>query len=164
MDKVLFNNRKVGLVKEFVRFCLRTVLRLMKAKCIDNRYNNSNFTKDKEYEMSYNGVRCDWGGMWTKFRDWDKPNNFDVGSIFEFAMCKFQIICQQIQIFIFKIGGGIVDNYELLLDVQRKACYTCENFRKCNVLNDDISCDYKPSKEAKKGYAKNDQGSNCKNR
>ena len=34
MDKVLFNNRKVGLVKEFVRFCLRTVLRLMKAKCI----------------------------------------------------------------------------------------------------------------------------------
>ena len=34
MDKVLFNNRKVGLVKEFVRFCLRMVLRLMKAKCI----------------------------------------------------------------------------------------------------------------------------------
>lgn len=29
-----FNNRKVGLVKEFVRFCLRTILRLMKAKCI----------------------------------------------------------------------------------------------------------------------------------
>lgn len=66
----------------------------MRAKCIDNRYNNSNFTKDKEYEMSYNGVRCNWGGMWTKFRDWYKPNNFDVGSIFEFAMCKFQIICQ----------------------------------------------------------------------
>ena len=31
---IIFNNRKVGLVKEFVRFCLRTVLRLMKAKCI----------------------------------------------------------------------------------------------------------------------------------
>ena len=64
----------------------------MKARCIENKHNNSNFSKGKEYEMSQDGVRCDWGGMWTKFRDWDKPNNFDVGSIFEFAMCKFQII------------------------------------------------------------------------
>ena len=45
----------------------------------------------------------------------------------------------------------MVDNYELLLDVQRKSCYTCESFRKCNVLNDDVPCKYKPSKEAKKG-------------
>ena len=45
----------------------------------------------------------------------------------------------------------MVDNYELLLDVQRKSCYTCESFRKCNVLNDDVPCNYKPSKEAKKG-------------
>lgn len=45
----------------------------------------------------------------------------------------------------------MVDNYELLLDVQRKSCYTCENFRKCNVLNDDVPCNYKPSKKAKKG-------------
>lgn len=44
----------------------------------------------------------------------------------------------------------MADNYELLLDVQIKTCYTCESFRKCNVLNDDIPCNYKPSKEAKK--------------
>ena len=45
----------------------------------------------------------------------------------------------------------MVDNYELLLDVKRKSCYTCESFRKCNVLNDDVACKYKPSKKAKKG-------------
>lgn len=32
----------------------------------------------------------------------------------------------------------MTDNYELLLDVQKKACYTCENFGKCNVLNADL--------------------------
>ena len=64
----------------------------MIAKCIENKYNNTNFTKDKEYELSHDGIRCDWGGMWTKFRDWDKPTNFTFGSIFEFAMCKFQVI------------------------------------------------------------------------
>lgn len=40
--------------------------------------------------------------------------------------------------------------YELLLDVQSKKCYTCANYRKCNVLNDNVSCDYHPSKEARR--------------
>lgn len=44
----------------------------------------------------------------------------------------------------------MVDNYELLLDVQRKACYTCESFRKCNVLNDDVPCNYKTAKKQRK--------------
>ena len=39
--------------------------------------------------------------------------------------------------------------YELLLDVQSKKCYTCTNYRKCNVLNDNVSCDYHPSKKTK---------------
>ena len=46
------------------------------------------------------------------------------------------------------------DNYELFLDVERKACYTYKNYRKCNVLNDDVSCNYKTSKEANKGIKK----------
>lgn len=41
--------------------------------------------------------------------------------------------------------------YELLIDVQKKACYTCENYRKCDVLNSDVPCTYEPSKEAKAG-------------
>lgn len=64
----------------------------MTVKCIENRMNNSNFTKDKEYEASKDGVRCDWGGMWTKFSDWNRPKSFKVGDIFEFAECRFQII------------------------------------------------------------------------
>lgn len=40
--------------------------------------------------------------------------------------------------------------YELLLDVQNKKCYTCANYRKCNVLNSNVSCDYHPSKGARK--------------
>lgn len=45
----------------------------------------------------------------------------------------------------------MVDNYELLLDTQRKACYTCESFKKCNVLNDNVPCNYKLSEETKNG-------------
>lgn len=64
----------------------------MKTKCVENKMNNSNFTKNKEYEMSETGIRCDWGGMWVKFSDWNKPLSFKVGSVFEFASCKFKII------------------------------------------------------------------------
>lgn len=63
----------------------------MKAKCIENKHNNSNFTEGKEYEMSEKGIRSDWGRMWAKFEDWNKPKNFNIGDVFEFAMCKFQI-------------------------------------------------------------------------
>ncbi len=63
----------------------------MKARCIQNRYNNASFTEGKKYEMSKDGIRCDWGGVWTKFSDWDRPRRFYMGEIFNFAMCKFQI-------------------------------------------------------------------------
>ena len=39
------------------------------------------------------------------------------------------------------------DRYELFIDVQKKACYTCRNYRKCNVLNSDVSCNYEPSEQ-----------------
>lgn len=64
----------------------------MRVKCIENRMNNSNFTEGKEYEASKEGVRCDWGGMWTKFKDWNRPKSFNKGDVFDFAMCKFEII------------------------------------------------------------------------
>ena len=41
------------------------------------------------------------------------------------------------------------DRYELFIDVQKKACYTRKNYRKCDVLNSDVSCNYEPSEEAK---------------
>ena len=41
------------------------------------------------------------------------------------------------------------DRYELFIDVQKKAGYTCKNYRKCDVLNSDVSCNYEPSEEAK---------------
>lgn len=40
--------------------------------------------------------------------------------------------------------------YELLLDVQNQKCYTCQNYRRCNVLNADVSCDYKVSEKARR--------------
>lgn len=64
----------------------------MKVKCIENKFDNTNFTQGKEYEASPNGIRSDWGGMWTGFKDWNKPKSFKVGDIFEFAMCRFEII------------------------------------------------------------------------
>lgn len=60
--------------------------------CIENKYNNTNFTQDKIYEMNKKiGVRCDWGDMWCHFEDWNRPTSFDFGSIFEFGLCKFKI-------------------------------------------------------------------------
>lgn len=41
------------------------------------------------------------------------------------------------------------DRYELFIDVQKKTCYTCKNYRKCNVLNSDVPCNYEPSEEVK---------------
>lgn len=63
----------------------------MKAKCIENKYGNTNFILGKLYEMSKDGVRCDWG-MWTKFENWNRPSSFKIMDVFEFAMCKFQIV------------------------------------------------------------------------
>ena len=64
----------------------------MKAKCIKNAMHNTNFSVDKEYEMSKEGIRSDWGGMWIHFSDWNKPKSFNVGNIFEFGHCQFEIV------------------------------------------------------------------------
>ena len=64
----------------------------MKAKCINNDENNTNFTVGKDYELYESGIRTDWAKMWTYFYDWNKPVCFDTGSKFNFARCTFQII------------------------------------------------------------------------
>lgn len=67
-------------------------IKTMTVKCIENKHCNTNFTEGKTYEASETGVRCDMGGMWTKFGDWNKPQSFEPGSTFDFAMCKFEIL------------------------------------------------------------------------
>lgn len=64
----------------------------MEVKCIDNKYKNTNFTFGKIYELSFTGIRCNTGGMWLFFETWNIPKSFDIGCIFEFAMCQFKII------------------------------------------------------------------------
>lgn len=64
----------------------------MKAKCIENKLNNTNFTIGKTYELSKNGIRTDWAGMWTHFADYNKIECFNIGSVFEFGTCKFEIV------------------------------------------------------------------------
>lgn len=63
----------------------------MRVKCIENRSNNTNFTHGKEYKVSPNGIRCDWH-MYCYFENWDRPHVFNIGKIFSFAMCKFEIV------------------------------------------------------------------------
>lgn len=63
----------------------------MKAKCIRNQSNNSNFKLNKEYELSNTGIRTEWGGMICHFEDWNKPKTFDTGDVFDFASCEFEI-------------------------------------------------------------------------
>lgn len=41
----------------------------MKAKCIENKSNNSNFKLGKEYELFSTGIRTEWGGMRCLFED-----------------------------------------------------------------------------------------------
>lgn len=65
----------------------------MKCKCIENKHRNTNFTVDKEYKCDLKvGIDCDWGGMWCKFKEWNRPTVNKVGDVFEFAMCKFIVI------------------------------------------------------------------------
>jgi hypothetical protein len=64
----------------------------MKAKCVENKLNNTNFTIGKTYELSNNGMRTNWGGIWTHFKNYNKPKNFNIGSMFDFGMCKFEIV------------------------------------------------------------------------
>lgn len=64
----------------------------MKAKCIENKHGNTNFTSGKIYELSKSGLRCNFGGMWTHFESWNMPKSFNIGDTFEFAMCRFEIV------------------------------------------------------------------------
>lgn len=39
--------------------------------------------------------------------------------------------------------------YEIISDIHDKKCYTCYNHGNCEVLNKDVPCEYRTSKEAK---------------
>lgn len=64
----------------------------MKAKCIENKFNNTNFTIGETYELSKNAIRTNWARMWTPFEYYNKPKCFNIGDIFDFGMCKFEIV------------------------------------------------------------------------
>lgn len=60
----------------------------MNSICIENNYNNTNFTVGKMYEYKENGrIRTDCGNMWTKNYEPFKI----IDNVFECGMCKFQI-------------------------------------------------------------------------
>lgn len=62
----------------------------MQCKCIDNSSNNGNFTLDRIYRVEENvGI---WQPILCRFRDWDNPGKLSKGTIFEFAMCKFEVL------------------------------------------------------------------------
>lgn len=64
----------------------------MKAICFENKCNNSNFTVGKVYELSNNGIRTNWGGIFVLFENYNKPKSFKIGSVFDFGLCKFKIV------------------------------------------------------------------------
>lgn len=60
----------------------------MQCICIENNYNNTNFTVGKIYEYKEDGhIRTDCGNMWIKSY---KPFQIE-DNIFECVMCKFQV-------------------------------------------------------------------------
>lgn len=64
----------------------------MKAKCVENKLDNTNFTIGKTYDMTEDAIRTDWGGLWRHFKAWNKPKSFETGNVFDFALCKFEIV------------------------------------------------------------------------
>ncbi len=64
----------------------------MKAMCVENKFCNTNFTVGKSYELFKHGIRTNFGGICVSFHDCNKPENFEVGSIFSFGLCKFEIV------------------------------------------------------------------------
>lgn len=59
----------------------------MQCICIENNYNNTNFTVGKIYEYKEDGyIRTNWGNMWTKSY---KPFKIE-DNTFECGMCKFR--------------------------------------------------------------------------
>jgi hypothetical protein len=69
----------------------------MKAKCIENECNNTNFTIGKTYELSEKWIRTDCSGMCCHFKDYNKPKSFNIGSTFYFGMCKFKIVSHRLK-------------------------------------------------------------------
>ena len=62
----------------------------MQCKCIDNSRDNGNFTLGRIYRVEENvGI---WQPILCRFRDWDNPGKLFEGTIFEFAMCKFEVL------------------------------------------------------------------------
>lgn len=62
----------------------------MQCKCIDNKSNNGNFTLGRIYRVEENvGI---WQPILCKFSDWNNPGKLLEGTIFEFAMCKFEVL------------------------------------------------------------------------
>ena len=53
-------------------------------------YDNGNFTLGRIYRVEENvGI---WQPILCRFRDWDNPGKLLEGTIFEFAMCKFEVL------------------------------------------------------------------------
>ena len=62
----------------------------MKCKCIDNSSNNGNFILRRIYRIEENvGI---WQPMLCRFGNWDNPGKLSKGTVFEFAMCKFEVL------------------------------------------------------------------------
>lgn len=62
----------------------------MQCKCIDNSSNNGNFTLGRIYKVKENvGI---WQPILCRFSEWDNPGQLYKGIIFEFAMCKFEVL------------------------------------------------------------------------
>lgn len=62
--------------------------------CIENNYNNSNFTVGRKYEYKEDGhIETDCGGMWIKHYEPFKINN----GVFECGMCRFLQILKKLE-------------------------------------------------------------------
>lgn len=62
----------------------------MQCKCIDNSSNNGNFMLGCIYKVKENvGI---WQPILCRFSEGDNPGQLYKGTIFEFAMCKFEVL------------------------------------------------------------------------
>lgn len=60
----------------------------MNCVCVENNYNNTNFTVGKNYEYKLDGhIRTDWANMWIKdYKAFEIENG-----VFECGLCKFRV-------------------------------------------------------------------------
>lgn len=61
-------------------------------KCVSNPHHNSNFTVGKTYEVSMEGIRCNFGGMWIHFEEHSIPKELKSGHLFKAFMCGFLVL------------------------------------------------------------------------